>query len=391
MSGSREAVDRAKRLIDEIVQRGATDSSMLPPGQELFEMRLPGNKCGVIIGKSGETIKRLGEQYGVKLVVVQDSNSAPGDDKPLRITGESERVQRCKEAVLQLIAPKGPDQGGRTNEYGSRSGGYQPQNGELSSYIRVASDKAGIVIGKGGETIKEINRRSNAVCEIDKAYRNTDGPDKFFTVRGSYDQIMYCQQLIYEKLTGKIGHTPPSGFFGQHALEPTPGYVAGSPTDTSSSQAYGAWGEYPTGAANGSAGMDPMAAWAAYYQSYYQQAGAAAASTPAANPQAGQQDYSLAWVEYYRSMGMHAEADAILKQTQANGTNGGSSASTSTSTTSASTATTTTTTSQAGSTSPNSLQAQAAAWQSYAAAYAGYPGYSGAYPGQSGSNTTQNQ
>lgn len=54
----------------------------------------------------------------------------------------------------------------------------------------------------GGESIKEINRRSGAQVEIDKAYRNTDGPDKYFFVRGSYDQIMYAQQLIYEKLSG---------------------------------------------------------------------------------------------------------------------------------------------------------------------------------------------
>ena len=106
------------------------------------------------------------------------------------------------------------------------------------------------------------------------------------------------------------------------------------------------------------------AAWAAYYQQYYGQAGVpgqpaapggvpaaagaaagAAAVTPAAgaastgaggstptggaataaagtaaqasiNPQTGQADYSQAWVEYYRSLGMYAEADAILRQTQ---------------------------------------------------------------------------
>lgn len=86
--------------------------------------------------------------------------------------------------------------------------------------------------------------------------------------------------------------------------------------------------------------MDPVSqAWAAYYQQYYQQPGvmgagadataastAAPAPTSAAAPSAttstpsasasGQTDYSQAWVEYYRSLGMYAEADAILKQTQ---------------------------------------------------------------------------
>jgi len=70
-----------------------------------------------------------------------------------------------------------------------------------------------------------------------------------------------------------------------------------------------------------------------YYQQYYgvpaQQAASAQATTvqssatgasttaaaqPAVNPVTGQADYSQQWVEYYRSMGLHEQADAILKQ-----------------------------------------------------------------------------
>ncbi len=69
------------------------------------------------------------------------------------------------------------------------------------------------------------------------------------------------------------------------------------------------------------------AAWAAYYQQYYGQVGgaaqsdsnsqgAASAAQPTINPQTGQPDYSQAWVQYYRSLGMHEQADAILRQTQ---------------------------------------------------------------------------
>lgn len=140
---------------------------MLPPGHEVFEMKLPGNKCGLVIGKNGETIKRLGEEFGVKLVVVQDSNTPSGSDKPLRITGESGKVQRCKEAVMEIINPRKPhggdDRGGNkysTNEYGSNIGGGKGRGNDFnnssgdSSYIRIPSDKAGIVIGKGEELFK---------------------------------------------------------------------------------------------------------------------------------------------------------------------------------------------------------------------------------------------
>ena len=58
---------------------------------------------------------------------------------------------------------------------------------------------------KGGDSIKEINRRSGAHVEIDKSQRGanaTEGADKMFVIRGTSEQIQYAQQLIYEKITG---------------------------------------------------------------------------------------------------------------------------------------------------------------------------------------------
>ena len=62
---------------------------------------------------------------------------------------------------------------------------------------------------KGGESIKEINRRSGAHVEIDKSQRGpnaTDSVDKMFIIKGTNEQIQYAQQLIYEKITGVIRH-----------------------------------------------------------------------------------------------------------------------------------------------------------------------------------------
>lgn len=168
---------------------------------EIVEVKIPGNKCGLVIGKGGETIKKLIDTYGVKLVVVQDTNTPVNGDKPLRITGEPDKVARAKEAVLALINPGPKDRHG-TNEYGSRSHG---QPGQTEAFIKVPGEKAGVVIGKGGESIKEINRRSGAHVEIDKSQRgatSNDGSDKMFTIRGTNEQIQYAQQLIYEKITG---------------------------------------------------------------------------------------------------------------------------------------------------------------------------------------------
>jgi far upstream element-binding protein len=123
------------------------------------------------------------------------------------------------------------------------------------------------------------------------------------------------------------GSQPPVGYFN-NANEMSPYDAARGDPNAGGYSAAQAWGNpYQASAA------DPTAAWAAYYQSYYgqtpgaqpvQAASAAAAaaapgqpsSQPSINPQTGQPDYSQAWIEYYRSLGMHDQADAILRQTQ---------------------------------------------------------------------------
>lgn len=265
--GTRDNIERCRKLIADIIKRGAnpspndpTASLLLKGNVEVYEMRLPGNKCGLIIGKGGETIKKLSEQYGVKLVVIQEQNTPLTAEKPLRITGEPEKVAKAKEAVLALVYPEKYAKPLSTNEYGTKSNPPVPgAPGEV--IIKVSYDKAGVVIGKGGESIKEINRRSGAYVEIDKNHKLVpEGQDKMFTIKGTTEQIQYAQQLIYEKITGNVGGVPPAGFFGPGALEMTA-------TDYSQAVASQAWAGYQWPTAADIKGEDQSAAaWAAYYQ-----------------------------------------------------------------------------------------------------------------------------
>ncbi len=59
----------------------------------------------------------------------------------------------------------------------------------------------------GGESIKEINRKSGAFVELDKAYVPAIGnsSDRVFKLRGTADQIVAAQQLMYEKIINSPG------------------------------------------------------------------------------------------------------------------------------------------------------------------------------------------
>ena len=77
--------------------------------------------------------------------------------------------------------------------FGGNRGGYQEE-----TRYNIPAEKCGLVIGKGGETIKEINRSSGAFVQLERQ----QGPDpniRTAIVRGNPDQIRNAIDMICEK------------------------------------------------------------------------------------------------------------------------------------------------------------------------------------------------
>ncbi|CAB0015458.1 unnamed protein product [Nesidiocoris tenuis] len=331
LTGGSQAISRAKELINAIVhQRYKSEGpSMHEMGQmqpqhggggvgvgggggaggpgggnsSFVEVMIPGAKVGLVIGKGGETIKMLQEKSGAKMVVIQDGPNQEAE-KPLRITGDPQKVEHARQLVYELLAEKeqrggggrggAGGGGGRGGFGGGGRGGFNNRGGggDESTFV-VPAAKCGVIIGRGGETIKQINQTSGAHCELDR--RPNDNPnEKIFIIRGSPQQIETAKQMIADKL-GQAGAGGPGG--------PTNGQPGGF-----GGGGGGGGGGYP-GQWGGPQGP-------AYHQPFHQQhMNPGAMGMPAQN--AGQPDYSQQWIEYYRNLGMHQEADAIEQQTKA--------------------------------------------------------------------------
>merc|ERR1719394_1042289 len=173
----------------------------------------------------------------------------------------------------------------------------------------VASNKVGLVIGKGGETIKSINQASGAHVEID---RNAppDATEKNFLIKGSPEAVERAKSMVLEKI-GAIEGSGYGAFPGQTFI-PNGGRGGGR-----GGHNYGGAEYYR------SLGMGKEAEM--IEQQMHPGGGHPPAQQQAAPPvaQAAQPDYSAQWAEYYRSIGKVKEAEQIEAQIRAKGSGGG--------------------------------------------------------------------
>lgn len=118
----------------------------------------------------------------------------------------------------------GPPSGGNG---GNDSGNSSVQDSER---IKVATAQCGLVIGKGGESIRDIQLRSGAYVELDRNFP-PGATEKYFDIRGSKEQIESAKQLIEAKIAEdkhRRGSEGPGGM-GMGFLPPPRGPFVGYP------------------------------------------------------------------------------------------------------------------------------------------------------------------
>lgn len=288
VTGSAQEVDRAKAELSRMVEMRNAERNYRPglgstPGSTSIStssssgggvvMQIPQKIVGLLIGKSGETIRGIQTRTGAMLQVTRDAEADPNQEtRPVSISGTPQQVEAAQSEIRNLIQSQGPP-GTAPTVVSAKPGGL--------AVVKIPLGAVGCVIGRSGETIRQLQTKTGARIQI---AREGQGPDRDVTITGEPHQVDMAKREIFDLVVQS-----PAGRTGATAREvPQPGQPAPSP--------YGAPSAAPAASPYGRP-FDPYAAGQGHYPPH-----AGAAPQPYGYQHAGHMqtpDYGHYYQDYY--------------------------------------------------------------------------------------------
>ncbi|KAK2371971.1 far upstream element-binding protein [Trifolium repens] len=183
------------------------------------KIEVPSNKVGVLIGKSGDTIRYLQYNSGAKIQITRDADADPhSSTRPVELIGTVESIEKAEKLINAVIAEA--DAGGSPALVARGLSPAQAIVGSDQIQIQVPNEKVGLIIGKGGETIKSLQTRTGARIQLIPQHlpEGDDSKERTVQVAGDKRQIEIAQDLIKEVLSQPVRSS--SGGFTQQSNRP---------------------------------------------------------------------------------------------------------------------------------------------------------------------------
>ncbi|VAI57323.1 unnamed protein product [Triticum turgidum subsp. durum] len=166
-------------------------------GSTTKKIDIPNGRVGVIIGKAGETIKHLQAQSGAKIQVTRDMDVQPGSQtRSVDLSGTPDQINRAEQLIIDVLAEADAGSSGTISNRKYNA----PQPGAEQFQMQIANNKVGLVIGKGGETIKSMQAKSQARIQVIPLHLppGDTSTERTLYIDGTAEQIEIAKQLVSE-------------------------------------------------------------------------------------------------------------------------------------------------------------------------------------------------
>ncbi|XP_069841647.1 RNA-binding protein Nova-2-like [Dendropsophus ebraccatus] len=204
-----EASDSRKRPLETPTEASSTKRSNTADDSELFlKVLIPSYAAGSIIGKGGQTIVQLQRETGATIKLSKSKDFYPGTtERVCLVQGTAEALQ----AVHNFIAEKVREvpQGATKTDLGVLIPAQNNVSAERAKQAKliVPNTTAGLIIGKGGSTVRSIMEESGAWVQLSQKPAGPNLQERVVTVSGEPNQV----QRAIRSIIHKAREDPPQG------------------------------------------------------------------------------------------------------------------------------------------------------------------------------------
>ena len=174
--------------------------------RETVDMIVPANKAGLIIGSHGDNLRRIEKMSQVKMQFDQQWQGGE-NERRIVITGFPEDIEEARRLIVEKITEE--------KEF------YKSRNNYETTQIMIQNSKIGLIIGRGGETVKDLQDRSGAKIFVNQDTKydanNSNSYEKAVTISGDPEAVKLAQSMINDILNGG----PPGSYSSLTGGRPT--------------------------------------------------------------------------------------------------------------------------------------------------------------------------
>ena len=225
MTGAEQDIENAKKMIEDIiagVQRvGGSQHHMgfqNAPGAMSVLIPVPNDHVGLIIGKGGETIKNIQMRTGAKFSIAKDQEVDPvTNTRSFVAIGNQQMIAGVQQMVAEILMQQQQNQFNKMqahNPAGMLPPNVLQQQGVASGNIVtetvvVSGAKVGLVIGKGGDTIKNIQVDCAVTMKVDPVAEPNG--DRRVIISGPVENVTKAKEVVFERAYSQPKRGGPRG------------------------------------------------------------------------------------------------------------------------------------------------------------------------------------
>ncbi|XP_067830928.1 RNA-binding protein Nova-1-like [Heptranchias perlo] len=194
--------DSRKRPLEAPIEAGSTKRTNTGEEGEFFlKVLIPSYAAGSIIGKGGQTIVQLQKETGATIKLSKSKDFYPGTtERVCLIQGTVEALNAVHDFIAEKVREM-PQNVGKAEPVNI----LQPQTNVNPDRVKqakliVPNSTAGLIIGKGGATVKAVMEQSGAWVQLSQKPEGINLQERVVTVSGEGEQNRKAVELIVQKI-----------------------------------------------------------------------------------------------------------------------------------------------------------------------------------------------